>query len=101
VPDHFSMALSQMMRVLGLFSMRIWLVLSGAQAIAPVNERNLGREIGEEERFLHRRVAAADHDNFLAFEKEAVARGASRHAEAFELFFARQPPAILPERLSR
>ena len=50
--------------------------LRGAESIAAMNDRHLGGKASEEERFLHGRVAAADHDDFLSGKKEAVARRA-------------------------
>ena len=45
---------------------------------------DLGGELGEEDRLFHRGVAAADHDDLLAAEEEAVAGGAGRHAVAHQ-----------------
>ena len=45
----------------------------GSQFVAPVDDRDLGREFGQEGRFLHRTVAAADDNQFLSFEEESVA----------------------------
>src|SRR5579863_3026066 len=64
--------------------------LGSSEIIPAVNQRDLGGEAGEEERFFHGRVAAADHDNFLAREKEAVARGTGGYAVADELLLVRQ-----------
>ena len=47
-----------------------------AKLIAAMNQRHLGGEAGEEDRFLHGRVAAADDRDFLSGKKEAVAGGA-------------------------
>ena len=55
-----------------------------------MHDRDLGGEIGEEQRLLDRGIAAADHDHFLAAIEEAVAGGAGRHAEALELLLERQ-----------
>jgi hypothetical protein len=56
----------------------------GAQLVPSVDQRDLGGDVGEVERLLHRRVATADDDDLLAAEEEAVARGAGRDAEALE-----------------
>src|SRR5258708_32244056 len=55
-----------------------------------MNERDIGCEMGQEERSLAGGVAAADAHDFLALEKEAVACRARRDAEALELFLGRQ-----------
>ena len=52
------------------------------QLVAAVDDRDLGRELGEEDRLLDRGVAAADHRDRLLAEEEAVARGAGGHAVA-------------------
>ena len=44
-------------------------------------------KVGQEQRFLDRGIAAADHDHFLAAVEEAVAGRAGRDAKALELFF--------------
>ena len=64
--------------------------LRGAEGIAAMNDRHLGGEAGEEDGFFHGGVAAADHDDFLAGEKEAVAGRAGGHAVADELLLMRQ-----------
>ena len=56
--------------------------LRGAQLVAAVHDRHLVGELGEEGRLLHRRVAAADHDDVLVAEEEAVAGRAGRDAAA-------------------
>ena len=60
--------------------------LVGPQLVAAVDERDLAGEVGEEDGFLDRRVAAAHDQHVLAPEKEAVAGGAGRNAEAAEFF---------------
>ncbi len=62
----------------------------GAELVAAVHQRDLGGEIGEEQRFLDGGVAAADHDHLLAAIEEAVAGGAGGDAEALELLLGRQ-----------
>src|SRR6185295_14288176 len=47
--------------------------VGGPQLIAPVDDRDLGRELGQEGRFLHCTVAPADHNQLLTLEKEPVA----------------------------
>ena len=56
--------------------------LRGAQLVATVHDRSPGREPGEEQRLLDRRVAAAHHQQLLAPEEEAVAGGAGRRRRA-------------------
>jgi len=58
--------------------------LRGAESLAAVDERDLGGEAGEEERFLHGGVAAADDGDLFAGEEEAVAGGAGADAVADE-----------------
>ena len=64
--------------------------------VAAVHHRDLGGEIGEEQRFLDRGIAAADHHDFLVAIEEAVAGGAGRYAIALELLLGGQ---IEPARL--
>src|SRR4029077_9346803 len=68
-----------------------------AEAIAPVNDGNGSGEIGQEERFLDRGIAAADHQHLLAAVKEAVAGGAGGNAIALEFLLRGQ---LEPARLS-
>ena len=56
--------------------------LGGPQLVAPVDDRDLGGEAGQEERLLQGRVAAAGHGDVLLAEEEAVAGGAGRDAVA-------------------
>ena len=57
-------------------------------------------ELGDEDRVLHRRVAAADHDHLLAFEEGAVADAAGGDAAAAELHLAgdAEPFRLRPHR---
>ena len=68
----------------------------GAQMIAAMNQRDLGGEIGQEQRLLDRGIAAADHQHFLVAIEKAVAGGAGGDAIAAEFLLARQ---IEPARL--
>ena len=89
-------ALSQTTSIFGLREQAVLHDLLGAQAVAPVDQRHLGGEVGEKDRLLDRGVAAADDAHFLAAEEEAVAGGAGRDAEAAQPLLARQPqPARL------
>ncbi len=56
----------------------------GAEMLAAMEQGDLGGEAGEEERFLHGGIAAADDGDLLAGEKEAVAGGAGADAVADE-----------------
>src|SRR5436190_17050760 len=47
--------------------------LRRTQSVAPMNERDPGCKLGEERRFFHSRVAAANDGDFLATIKEPVA----------------------------
>ena len=62
--------------------------LRGAELVAAVDDRQLVGELGDEDRVLHRRVAAADHDHVLALEEGAVADAAGGDAAAAELDLA-------------
>ena len=62
--------------------------LAGPERVAPVHDRHRLGEAGEEGRLLHRRVAAADHDDVLVAEEEAVTGGTRRHAVAEQLLLA-------------
>jgi len=61
--------------------------LLGPQAVAAVDQRDLGGEVGQEQRLFDGSVAAADHNNFLAAVEEAVTGGTGRDAEALEGLF--------------
>ncbi len=61
--------------------------LRRAQRVAAMHDRGLVDEAGQEGRFLHRGVAAADHDRILVLEECAVAGGACAHAVAHQALF--------------
>ncbi len=65
--------------------------LGGAQLLAPVDERHLVGEAGEEVGFLERGVAAADDGDVVAAEEEAVAGRARGNAVTEERLLVRQP----------
>src|SRR5436190_8092144 len=65
--------------------------LRRAQRVAPVDDRYLVGEAGEEGRLLHRRVATADDSDVLASEEEPVASGTGRDAVTHEPLLVRQP----------
>ena len=87
VPDHLD---------LGMLEQPLLHDLFGAEGVAPVHDRHLGGEIGEEQRLLDRGIAAADHHDFLVAVEEAVAGRAGRDAIALELLLRGQ---IEPARL--
>jgi hypothetical protein len=62
--------------------------LRGAELVAPVHDRDLARELREEGRLLHRRVAAAHDQQLPVAEEEAVAGGAAAHAASAERVLA-------------
>ena len=70
--------------------------LRGAELVAAVDDVSFVGELGDEDRVLHRRVAAADHDHVLALEEGAVADAAGGDAAAGELDLARdaEPPRL-------
>ncbi len=87
VPDHFDLRMLEQPVLQDLF---------GAEVVAPVHYRDLAGKIGEEEGFLDRGVAAADHHHFLVAVEEPIAGRAGGHAVALELLLGRQ---IEPARL--
>ena len=64
--------------------------LRRAQRVAAVDHGDVRGEAREEDRFLHRGVAAADDGDRLAAEEEAVAGGAGRDAVADQRALGRQ-----------
>src|SRR5207237_2380926 len=64
--------------------------LIGSQNVAPVNQRDFGREIGEEESLFDGGISSADHHDLFALEEESIARSAGGNTKAFESFFVRQ-----------
>jgi hypothetical protein len=68
--------------------------LVGAQHGAAMDQRDAVGEIGEEQSFLGRGVAAAHHRHMLAAKEEPVAGGAGRHAEAFEFLSDGSPSQL-------
>jgi hypothetical protein len=79
VPDHSH---------LGILEQAILQDLLGAEAVAAMDQSHLRRVVRQVERFLDRSVAAADHDDVLAAEEEAVTGRAGRHAAAAERLLA-------------
>jgi hypothetical protein len=75
---------------LGVLEQAVLHDLLGAQAVAAVDQRDLGGEIGQEQRLFDGGVAAADHDDLLAAIEEPVAGGAGRDAEALEMLLRGQ-----------
>ena len=63
----------------------------GPQLVAPMDQINLRSEAGEEERFLRRGIAAADHADRHVAIKCAIAGRATRQAVADQLLFVLQP----------
>ena len=55
-----------------------------------MHQRHMGGDVGEINRLLDRRIAAADDDNPLAPKEESVAGGAGGDAKTLELLLARQ-----------
>ncbi len=77
VPDHLDF---------GMLEQPVLQDAFGTQRAAAMHQGDLGGKIGQEQRFLDRGVAAADHENLLAAVEEPVAGGASGDAEALEGF---------------
>src|SRR4051812_13996823 len=65
--------------------------LGRAQLGTPVHHGDRLGEAGEEGRLLHRRVTAADHDDVLVAEEEAVTGGTGGHAAAEQALLVVQP----------
>ena len=59
------------------------------QLVAAVNDVDAIGEARQKDAFFQRRIAAADHDDVLAAEEEAIASAAIADASADILFFAR------------
>ena len=62
--------------------------LRGAELVAAMHDGHLGGELGQEDRLLHGRVAAADDDRLGVAEEGGVAGGAVADAAAGELLLA-------------
>src|SRR4030081_2248718 len=60
-----------------------------AKLLAPVDDVNLLRVARQEDAFLQRSVAAADHRDLLLLEEGAIAHGALRNPAPLELGLAR------------
>ena len=75
---------------LGIAEQAILHDLFGAQPVAAMDQGHLVGVMGEEDRLLDGRVAAAHDAHLLAAEEETVAGGAGGDAAAAEFLFARQ-----------
>src|SRR4051794_31282907 len=62
--------------------------LAGAELVAAVHHVDLAGELGQEDRLLHGRVAAAHDDRLLLAEERGIARGAVAHTAARQLLLA-------------
>ena len=72
------------------------MMLRGAELVAAVHHGHLRGELGEEDRLLHRRVAAAHDDRLAVLEEGGVAGRAVGHAAAVaELLLARHPELLV------
>ena len=81
VPDH---------RHLGVIEQALLQDFFSAQAVAAMDQGDLGGKIGQVKRFFHRRIAAADHDNLFAAIEKPVAGRAGRDAKALEFLLGWQ-----------
>ena len=63
----------------------------GAEVLAPVDDRHLVGELRQEDRLLHRGVAATDHDHVLVPEERRVADGAIGDAAALQRALGVEP----------
>ncbi len=87
-PEHFRDLVVPEQRDLALLLERAEPVLQdrlGAELVATVNERDVRGDVGEVDRFLDCRVAAADDRHSLVAIEETVAGGAGRDAAAAKL----------------
>ena len=75
VPNH---------RHLGVIEQALLQDFFRAQAVAAMDQGDLGGKIGQVKRFFHRRIAAADHHDLLAAIEKPVAGRAGRNAKALE-----------------
>ena len=65
--------------------------LRRAELVAPVHDRDLGGELRQEERLLHRGVAAADDDDLAVAVERGVAGGAVGDAAAVQRALGLEP----------
>ena len=65
--------------------------LGSPELVAPMDDGDLAGELGQEGRFLHCTVAAADNNQFLPLEEEAVAGGTGRDSVPREARFVLYP----------
>ena len=86
-PSISSTTLSQIALIFGLANRRCLQDLFRAQRVAAVDQGDAVGVMRKVERFLDRRVAAADHRDALAAIEEAIAGGAGRDAAALQAFF--------------
>src|SRR3989344_3554177 len=64
--------------------------LGGAEFVRTVKQSDLGRKLGQENRFLNGRVPAADYYQLFAFEEKPVAGGAGGNSLGAELGLGRK-----------
>ena len=67
------------------------MIVRRAELVAAVDDRDLVGELRQEDRLLHRRVAAADDEDFLLAVEGGVADGAVRDARALEALLGGEP----------
>ena len=65
-----------------------------AELVAPVDDRDLARELGEEDRLLHRGVAAADDSHRDVAPEGGVAHGAVGHAFPLKALLGGSPSCL-------
>ena len=84
----------------GLLGRPILHDLRGAELVAAVDDGQVAGELGDEDRVLHRRVAAADHDDLPVLEEGAVADAAGGDAAPAKLYLAgdAEPARLRPHR---
>ena len=63
----------------------------GAQLVAPMDQRDVARDVRQIQRFFDGRVPAADDDHILTFVEESVARRTRRYAPSHVRLLRRQP----------
>ena len=78
---------AQTHRYLGLGGDGVNVICARAELHAPVQQVNLSRVVRQRQRFLQRRISAADDDHVLSLKERSVAVSALRHSLPFKLGF--------------
>src|SRR5690606_9439117 len=68
--------------------------LRSAQGVPTMDDRHLGRELGQVQGLLHRGVAAAHDEHLVVAEEGAITGRAGRHAAVLVVLFALHPEPL-------